>query len=205
VKEPLQFAWTSRLLHWLMAALLLTMVFIGGAMVVSLAAYHRLLSIHRPLGVAILVLAVLRLANRKRYPPPDFMPTMSASERRIAILSERMLYALMIALPLVGWGMLSAARDPVVLAGALHLPPILPQSARLYTWLRNAHTVLAYLFFATFLAHLGGVLFHTLVLRDGLILRMVPWRATPGTRASGEGSAMAPPESPVSPRPNDSV
>jgi cytochrome b561 len=43
--------------------------------------------------------------------------------------------------------------------------------------LRRAHTLLAYLFFATFLAHLGAVLFHTLVVRDSLLKRMAPGRA----------------------------
>jgi cytochrome b561 len=45
--------------------------------------------------------------------------------------------------------------------------------------LRETHTVLAYLLFMTFLAHAGAVLFHTLVLRDGLLNRMVPWRVRP--------------------------
>jgi cytochrome b561 len=192
VKPSVQFAWTSRLLHWLMAALLVAMFFIGVSMVSSLSAYHRLLSLHRPLGIAILALAVLRVVNRKLYPPPDFLPTVSPREQVLVIWSERLLYTLMFALPLVGWGMLSAARYPVVVLGAFHLPPILPQSAGLYTWLRSAHTLLAYLFFATFLAHLGGVLFHTLVVRDGLILRMAPWRAAPGRASAPESEAKEP-------------
>lgn len=176
MNEPAQFTWTSRLLHWLMAVMMLAMAFIGAAMVASPTAYHWLVSIHRPLGIAILVLVVVRYVNRLRNPPPDFIPTMSPAERHVATWSERLLYALMFTLPLVGWGMLSAARSPVVLVGGLHLPPILPHAPRLYAILRTAHTILAYAFFATFLAHLGGVLLHTIVLRDGLILRMVPWR-----------------------------
>jgi cytochrome b561 len=171
-----QFAWTSRLLHWLMAALLLTMLFIGVAMVTSLANYHRLIAIHRPLGIAILLLAILRLINRQLKPLPPFLDTMSQRERWIATASERLLYTLMFALPLVGWAMLSAARYPIVLVGALHLPPILPHSPTLYAFLRKGHTILAYLLFFTFMAHLSAVLFHTLVLGDGLLSRMVPWR-----------------------------
>jgi cytochrome b561 len=95
----------------------------------------------------------------------------------VATWSERLLYALMFLLPLVGWAMLSAARYPIVLYGSLHLPPIVPRSARLYTALRTSHTVLAYALFSTFMAHLGGVLLHTLVLRDGLLRRMLPWSA----------------------------
>jgi cytochrome b561 len=169
---PQQFAWTSRALHWSMAILLLAMLFIGVGMVASLADYHRLLSLHRPLGVLVFVLAVVRFVNRQVYPPPPLPPTMSAIERLAATWSERLLYALMFALPLVGWGMLSAARYPIVLYGPIHLPPILPVSTGLYTVLREAHTLLAYLLFFTFIAHLSAVLFHTLVRRDGLLRRM---------------------------------
>jgi cytochrome b561 len=167
-----------------MAAMLLSMFFIGARMVSSVEGYSTLVAIHRPLGIAILVLATVRWLNRRIQPLPDFLPTMSGVERRMIPWMERALYTLMFAMPLVGWGMLSAARYPIVLFGALHLPPILPHSVLLYTVLRTVHGVLAYLFFATFLIHLGGVLFHTLVLRDGLIQRMVPWRARPSDSGS---------------------
>jgi cytochrome b561 len=40
--------------------------------------------------------------------------------------------------------------------------------------LRRAHTLLAYLFFVTFLAHVSAILFHTLIVRDGMLRRMAP-------------------------------
>jgi cytochrome b561 len=46
----------------------------------------------------------------------------------------------------------------------------------LYAVLRKTHTVVAYLFFTTFIAHFSEVLFHTVILRDHLIDRMVPWK-----------------------------
>jgi cytochrome b561 len=174
-----QFAWSSRILHWLMAAMILAMLFIGVAMVASLGDYHVLLSIHRPLGIAILGLAVVRFVNRQLTTLPPFPPTMSSSERRVAEWSELLMYGLMFAVPLVGWAMLSAARFPVVLYGPIRLPPILPVNVAVFSVLRKAHTVLAYLFFFTVIAHFTAVLFHTLVIRDRLIERMVPWRAAP--------------------------
>jgi cytochrome b561 len=186
-----QFAWSSRVLHWLMAAMVLPMLFIGVAMVASLADYHVLVSIHRPLGIAILVLVVVRFVNRQLVSLPPFPPTMSPTERFAASWSERLLYALMFALPLVGWGMLSAARYPIVLYGPIHLPPILPTDAALYTVLRKAHTVLAYLLFFTVIAHLSAVLFHSLVIRDGLLSRMVPWNVHSTARLAPPRAALA--------------
>jgi len=171
-----QFTLLSRILHWTMAAMILTMLFIGVAMVASIADYDKLVSIHRPLGIAILILVVIRYVNRKVNPPPEFIATMPAEERFAATTSEKMMYAMMFAMPLIGWGMLSAARYPIVLYGPMHLPPILPHSPMLYAFLRRTHTIVAYLFFATFVAHFSAVLFHTMIMRDHLIDRMVPWK-----------------------------
>jgi cytochrome b561 len=79
--------------------------------------------------------------------------------------------------PLVGWAMLSAARYPIVMWGSLHLFPILPHSVMVYAVLRKTHTFLAYLLFLAFLAHFGAILFHTLIVRDGILSRMLPGRA----------------------------
>src|SRR5579863_2376116 len=175
-KNPTQFALLSRLLHWVMAALLLAMLFIGVSMVASLRNYHTLVAIHRPLGILILCLAASRLATRIFTVLPPFLPTMPQSERSVAHASEMLMYGLFLALPLVGWGMLSAGNYPIVMFGALDLPPVLPVKPGLYAILRETHTVLAYLLFVAFLAHFGAMLFHTLVLRDGLLNRMLPWR-----------------------------
>ena len=106
---------------------------------------------------------------------PPFPPTMSPQERFLASSSEKLLYALMFAQPLVGWSMLSAGNYPIVMFGPVHLPPILPAIPTLYSVLRKAHTILAYLLFLTFLAHLSAVLFHTLIVRDRLLDRMALW------------------------------
>jgi cytochrome b561 len=174
--ERTQFTSLMRLLHWLMAAMVLTMLGIGVAMVASLGDYHLLVSIHRPLGIGILILVVIRLGTRLSSTLPPFPATMSPQERRAAHASEMLLYTLLFVEPLVGWGMLSAARYPIMLFGSLHLFPILPHSVMLYAVLRETHTILAYLFFLAFVAHFGAILFHTLIVRDGMLGRMVPWR-----------------------------
>jgi cytochrome b561 len=194
-----QFALLSRILHWMMAAMLLSMLFIGVTMVASLGNYHVLVAVHRPLGILILILAVIRLFNRVFTTLPPFPPTMSPRERWLASASEKLLYTLMIALPLIGWGMLSAGNYPVNMVGPLHLPPILPTNPILYTILRKAHTLLAFLLFVTFLAHLSAVLFHTLIIRDRLLDRMALWptgqkrlvRDHGGSTSKGLGNALA--------------
>ena len=159
-----------------MAAMVLTMLGIGVAMVASLGDYRRLVTIHRPQGIAILFHVVNSYVNPQFSTQPPFTASMSSQERFVAHASEILLYTLLFVLPLIGWGMLSAARFPIVLCGSLHLFPILPHSVMLYAFLRRTHTVLAYLLFLAFIAHFGAILFHTFVVRDGLFSRMAPWR-----------------------------
>ena len=183
--QPLRFTTFSRILHWTMAVMILAMLFIGVGMVASLSDYHWLVSIHKPLGVLILILVAIRLVNRLLNPAPPIPAGMPAWQRFAAHGSHVVLYVLMFALPLVGWGMLSAARYPIVLYGPLELPPILPHDAALYAVLRTAHTVLALLLFATFIAHFGAALMHALIFRDGIFPSMAPWKARAGKFIAG--------------------
>jgi cytochrome b561 len=161
----------------MMAPMIVAMLFVGVGMAASVSPrYGLLVSIHRPLGVAIFVLCVIRILNRLINPPPELPDTLLSVQRLAAKASHIVLYALMLIMPLVGWGMLSAARYPIVLYGQPRLPPILPHDLTLYAWLRDLHTILAYLLFATFLAHFGAALFHGLVRRDGVFGTMASWR-----------------------------
>jgi cytochrome b561 len=172
-----RFPAASRLLHWLMAPMVVVMLFIGVGMAATVSArYDLLVSIHRPLGIAIFVLCLIRIVNRFINPPPELPDTVPSLQRLAAEASHIALYALMLIMPLVGWGMLSAARYPIVLYGPPRLPPILPHDLTLYDWLRDLHTDLAYLLFAIFLAHFGAALFHGLIRRDGVLGSMASWR-----------------------------
>jgi cytochrome b561 len=165
----------QRLLHWLMAVCILSMLFIGVGMVSTIAPkYLPLISIHKTLGIAILVLALIRLAVRLRSGAPALPPDLPEPMKLAAHLSHYALYALMIGMPLLGWAMLSTASYPVVLYGGLWLPSILPLSDSLHTLLWNAHYYLAFLFFAVILMHLAAALFHALVRRDGVFETMGP-------------------------------
>ena len=175
----------SRILHWGMAAMVLAMLFIGIGMVASLPNYHWLLSIHKPLGILVLALVAIRLVNRLINPPPPLPEGMPAWQRFAAVGSHILLYALMFALPLVGWAMLSAGGYPVTLYGPLQLPPIAPQNPALFATLRTTHTALALLLFAIVLAHLAAALMHALVFRDDVFPSMTFWRLRRASRPRG--------------------
>jgi cytochrome b561 len=171
--EHHRFSALSRVFHWVMAVMVLAMLFIGTGMVTSTTArYGVLLSIHRPLGIAILLLVILRVFNRLVSPAPPLPASLPPIQRLAAKASHYALYGLMFAMPLIGWAMQSAGGYPIVLYGPVQLPPIMPPDPSLYALLRNAHMVLAYAFFATILLHLGAALFHGLIRRDGVLESM---------------------------------
>lgn len=165
----------QRALHWLMAICILAMLFVGVGMVSTVAPkYLGLISLHKTLGVALLILVVIRLGVRWRDGAPALPNDLPVPMKLAAQLSHYLLYGLMIVMPLLGWGMLSAADYPVVLFGGVRLPQILPQSDRLHTLLWNAHHYLAFVFFAVVLLHLAAALYHALVRRDGVFSAMSP-------------------------------
>ena len=174
--HQVRFSPLSRVLHWLMALMIVAMLFIGTGMAASVSERYRfLIAIHRPLGLAVLILVAIRLVNRLINPPPPLPDSLPPLQRIAAKASHVLLYALMFIMPLLGWGMLSAAPYPVVIYGSLRLPPILPQNPVLYSWLRELHGDFAYLLFAVFLVHLGAALMHGLIRRDGVFESMASW------------------------------
>lgn len=169
------FSLLSRVLHWVMAVLVLCMLFIGMFMAASVGPhYHQLVSLHRPLGIAILMLALIRLGNRIRSPVPPLPNDMPPLLKQLAKASHILLYGLMIALPLVGWGMLSAGGFPIPLWGqSVLLPPILPHNPLVWSWLRFTHSILAFALFGLVLAHISAALFHALIRQDGVLRSII--------------------------------
>lgn len=107
-------------------------------------------TVHVALGVTILVLAVVRLWWRRRQGLPPWAPTLSARERVLAHWTERVLYVLLFAVPLSGLWLVLVSDDAV----GVHVA---------------SHVVL----FVALASHVGLVLKHQLVQRDGLVRRML--------------------------------
>ena len=77
----------QRALHWVMAVCILAMLFIGVGMVSTVAPeYLTLVNIHKPLGIPILILALIRLVVRLRYGAPP-LPLDLPEPMKLAALS----------------------------------------------------------------------------------------------------------------------
>jgi len=172
---PKRFTLLQRFLHWLMAICILAMLFIGvGMNSTVMPKYAPLLVTHKTLGAIVLVLALIRLAARLRYGAPPLPADLPAPMKLGAHLSHIVLYALMIAMPLLGLTMQWTGAYPIVLYGDIRVPTLLAQSDALHTLLWNAHFYLAFAFFAVILLHVAAALYHVLIRRDGVFEAMAP-------------------------------
>ncbi|MGR3908702.1 cytochrome b [Burkholderia sp. SR8] len=174
MKSATTFSLPARVLHWVMAAMVLTMLFVGVGMVASVSRRHDfLVALHKPIGIAVLVLVCVRIVVRLSSKPPALPEDLPGWQKVAAYGSHLLLYALMLAMPLIGWAMLSAGGYPVTLGGGVQLPALVSADPVTFAWLRLAHRLLAYLFFATFLLHFAAALYHGLIRRDGVLRAMV--------------------------------
>jgi cytochrome b561 len=162
---PTRFSLATRLLHWTMAPLLIAMLLVGAGMVATLSHWRlTLLALHKPLGLALLVLAVLRLLLRLRGKTPPLPASLPPALRLAAYLSHWLLYGCMLAMPLIGWAMLSAGGFPL----PWHLPALGVPNVGHYAFLRTLHTGLGELFYLLVIGHVLAGLAHALLLRDGV-------------------------------------
>ncbi|MBF4210942.1 MULTISPECIES: cytochrome b/b6 domain-containing protein [Pseudomonas] len=169
--KPVAFHPLARVLHWLMALLILAMLFVGVSMVSDLSPRHTwLISLHKAIGLALLLLVIVRIGVRLSLPHPPLPDDLPPLQRWAAKASHLLLYGLMLAMPVLGWGMQSAGGYPL----PLQLPALVPHDLQLYALLRQAHGWLAYVLFASVLVHLGAALVHGLVRRDAVLRSMWP-------------------------------
>lgn len=167
---------SARLIHWAMAALLLSQLCLGVAMVGRWEPWTTpAVQLHKALGVIALVLVLLRLANRLRFRAPPLPRDLPAMQRMAARASHWALYSLMVALPLTGWAMQGAAGLPVRVAGVV-LPSLVSAHLARYGMLRELHAWLAYGLLALVLLHVGAALHHAWVRRDEVFAHMALWR-----------------------------
>ncbi|HEU4517661.1 MAG TPA: cytochrome b [Steroidobacteraceae bacterium] len=175
--SSVRYGWVAQVLHWGIVALLVVQVTLGKLADSLPIGLERLVMMarHKSFGITILGLAVIRLAWRWfDSPPPE--PPMPRWQAVAARLNHWALYVLLFALPLTGWLMSSAANRPASWFGLLQLPDFIAPDEGLEEAFETAHELLVNALFVLVGLHVAAALKHQFLDRDGLLLRMLPWR-----------------------------
>lgn len=172
----IQYSGIAKLFHWLSALLIVTAIGLGLAMVNAQpgATQNSLFDLHRSFGALILVVTGARLIWRLFDAPPPPEKGMPAWQERIARYTHRLLYLILIVLPLLGWAGTSAYRARIRVFGLFELPPLLPENRAASEALLEAHEILALTLCAILIAHVGAALHHHFVRKDNTLTRMLP-------------------------------
>lgn len=166
---------TQIALHWLSAGLVLCTLSLpyGQDLVADLlGGTGGVFTLHKSLGLTILLLTVLRLLVRARHGAPQLLSDNAVWQRRIAKAGHITLYLLLLLMPLSG---LLFGRRPVELFWLVQIDP-LPLSDGARALSRQFHLTAKYLLFALILGHAFMALWHHYRLRDGVLRAMLPRR-----------------------------
>jgi len=167
----------QKALHWIVVALVVVQAGLGLWVVFDAPADEvlaaRLYDAHDGTGAVILLLMLLRVGVRLvGHVPrlPRGTPHWAASA---AWLNHRALYVVLIGQPLLGWLNNAANGYPWSFYGLFDIPAPIAQNQAAAGVLSSLHLWGAVALAGLVALHLGGVAFHTLIRRDGLLRRMI--------------------------------
>lgn len=176
-----RYALPQRLLHWTVAGLVLCSLasglvigwlgFEGLRDALGLGATNTVYTAHKTLGILVLAAMLARVLARLGYGKPPYVHPLPAAKRVASGSVHLLLYALLLAQPLLGWAATDMGDFPVDFFGVT-LPGFFPVdealSEALYAW----HGTVAWILLALIAVHVGAALHHWRVLKDEVMQRM---------------------------------
>ncbi len=140
-----------------------------------------LFQFHKSIGILVFALVLLRLLWRLIDKAPALPQNMPAWEKQAARAAHIGLYAILVAMPLSGWVIVSASpyNIPTLFFGGLQLPhlDIIATSPEKDLWLGRGeltHWLVAWASLAGVFLHGAAALRHHFLLKDDVLRRMLP-------------------------------
>lgn len=135
---------------------------------------YQVYNLHKSLGLLVLLLAVPRLIWRLSHGRPPKLPHYKTWEVWLSGTVTWAMYALMIAMPLSGWLMNSAAGFPLKAFGTVPVPLLMDNNKELAELFEEAHELMGDALKILILLHVAGVLKHLTIDKDNTLYRMLP-------------------------------
>ncbi|UPY35433.1 cytochrome b/b6 domain-containing protein [Sediminicoccus sp. KRV36] len=181
LNSPSGYGGLTKAFHWL-TVFLFAFQLLSALIMLRLDEHGRVIGLggsdwynwHKTLGLVALLVALGRLWARRAGALPDWAPTLTSLDKRVVHRAEQALYVAMFLMPVSGFVFTMAAGYGVQFAGLWPLPNPIGQWEALGEAARRVHVGTAILLGVALAAHLAVVLRHVLLLRDGLLRRMLP-------------------------------
>jgi cytochrome b561 len=166
---------TARVLHWITAALVLTMVPLGFVIANEWGGsqQERLYDLHKSVGALLIPVVVIRLIYRLFESPQPLPADIPAIQQFAAHAMHWVLYTLLIVQPLVGWIGTSAYPAPVPVFGWFELPSIWWENRAFSDRMMQLHRWLGILIGILAVLHIAAALHHHFVRKDRILMRML--------------------------------
>lgn len=175
-----EYGTVQKLLHWLVALLVVAQVGLGfwiGSLDPhdqSLAALATTLyQTHDGVGATILVVVLLRLLVRLTLGVPALPRGTPRWVDTVSHLNHRLLYLVLIVQPVIGYLLNGANGFPWSIYGLYNVPSIIAKNAVWADWLAEAHESVATALVVLIGLHLLGAFYHGVIRRDGVVRRIV--------------------------------
>lgn len=135
---------------------------------------HGLTTLHRSLGMLIMLMLAVRLWVREPINHPAPTPQFEKLQTLASKLVHGLIYLLLIAIPLLGWAMSSASGKPMSFFWLFQLPAIVGKNRDFADTLHDWHEWSAWSLIALAGIHATAALWHHFALRDGVLYSMLP-------------------------------
>ncbi|HEX7385889.1 MAG TPA: cytochrome b [Castellaniella sp.] len=166
-------------LHWLILAVIAvvyTFIEIKGYFPKGSDARTVVKQWHEFFGLTIFGLVILRLIVRRIYDQtPRIIPDPPAWQHTLARVMHVLLYAFLVAMPLLGWLTLSA-KGQLDLPMGLHLVSLIGPDKQLGRTIQDIHETIGNIGLYLIGLHAAAALFHHYWMRDNTLRRMLPQR-----------------------------
>ncbi|OHX19184.1 cytochrome b [Chromobacterium sphagni] len=168
------YPWSISMLHWLLALLVIANFVLGW----MLDDAENLMAAHKSIGTLILLLMLIRVANkaRLRHRLPASVNPAGSVQYMIEKLVHGLLYLCLFAVPLLGWLKTNAAGHELNIFDMFSLPTLVSKSHNLSMLFGEMHETLATLFAILIALHVAAALWHHFSRLDGGLVRILPLR-----------------------------
>ncbi|MBW8822638.1 MAG: cytochrome b [Xanthomonadales bacterium] len=173
---PGEWGGVSKTLHWLIVVLIIVMGYLGLTMVDLPISPHKIATyaLHKSIGLTLLALVALRLLWRLHAGAPAEIAATPRWQRIAATLTHWALYALLLAMPISGWIVNSAAGFPLQWFGMFNLPAIVGRNHGLHEQMAEVHEFLFWTLVSLATLHALAAIYHHFIQRDATLARMLP-------------------------------